>query len=1806
MTGWNDFKTYITAFTDLAGNAGTAETYAGVTDSVGISQTPAAPSFTYVSSNGSIVQSVSAYFQFTVNKQLYVTDGCVDTEKLAADTLGRTVHEIRVGSVDGSEYSGYTANASAFSGGQHAFSFYVATPMTDGTYWRGVTDQWWYKDSNNDNRCTQGTVTGGTLIVDGTAPTMSSVTATNSTVTVTMSEPVYAATTPTATDFKVKSGASGSETANVVTGITGLPTAEASADNSFTLTVTTAFTVGNSVKVYYTKGTNVVDDRAGNDMATLAEASALTTTATGKTISISAVSTDDYINATEDDSAVLIAGTSTGLTSGTSITVTLDDADADSNADHTFTATTNSTGAWTTAATDLTAARVQALDEGEMTITASATGATSGTRTVTYDATVPTISTVTASGTTLTATMSEDVYAATSPDNSDFSFSSGTQTVSGIGGLASTAATADNSFTLTISAALSGSPTLGYTQNSTDAKIIKDAAGNKLATASGITISSGVVSAPSAPSGITLTTPASSPGNDTTPTFRVTVGETGGTVTLYSDSACSSANAVSSATNVTDNTSPYTVDVTTNAYSTDGAKTVYAKHTKDSQDSTCSTATGTYTLDTAVPTVSTATYSGSTITLAMSENVAVSGTKTGGDFTITGGGAPTVSSYTISGSTVTLTLSAAITGGGSVTLAYAKNATAANRITDTAGNELAAISSQSVVNKTISISAVSTDDYINATEDNSAVLIAGTSTGLANNTSITVTLDDADADSNADHTFTVATNSSGAWTTASTDLTAARVQALDEGEMTITASATGATSGTRTVTYDATVPTISTVAASGTTLTVTMSENVYAATAPDNGDFATTGGGAPTISGISGLPTTVASADNSFTLTISAAFTPSTPTLGYTQNGTDAKIIKDKAGNKLATVTGQSISGVPVAPAAPTLALQSPASSPGNDSTPTIRVTVDSSQQNGTVQLYSDSGCTTSISSSVTVDSATEDVTVTTTLTEAGSPYSIYAKHTNSSNLSTCSTTSVSYTYDGTAPTATVSGAPSGSSSTTTLDVTVAGTGVTHYKSKAVAGACSTGNYGSETAVATKITTDISALADGTVRLCVIGRDAAGNWQATGSATEASWTKDTAAPTITTGTLDLAAADDTGTNTDNITSTTDDLTISGTLSAAGATGDYVQLYNNGIKIAGATDTTLSNTAWSVDIDLIEGSHSITAKVLDAADNEGTASSALTIVVDTTVPSVTYLPGSEGGTMSGGDAVLAAGDKVVLDMVMSEAVDTAPTVQFKHGSGNTNFGSAITATDTKSATVYYDVALTGSDSGKNSDPLDFGAPPASSGIVREVLSGGYIYKVTKAVDTLSIRATVRFNSAGSPLSARWATTAPTANTLTTHGSGNTGGQLWNESAGNPNNSAGGGRTLTSVPANSYFWIFPNGSSVRTASERTLFVAGGPATAAIESFAIERQSAVDDADDDDPIDFTDMSSAGFVVRETLGDGYVYRTTKPFSALTFTVRAGVNQGAALRMRWAESKPATTAVDSHGTLIAQIDSSSNVWYTTQTIHNMPEDSYLWLYPTADRDVSNRFIALSGVLGTSEKPVYTAAHTIQSTDPDVADGNLKYDVTNETSVTDTAGNQIATKAVTVISNTVIDNTVPTISSAVYNSSTITLTMSEDVAVSGTKTGGDFTVTGGGAPTVSSYTISGSTVSLTLSAAIPSGSTVTLAYAQNATEANRITDIAGNELAAVSSQSVTDKALFVSAVSTDDYINDAEDESSLTISGTATGIADSTSISVAVDGSGTDVTKTTTVSSNAWSVSLTSAQVKALDAATPDADGEEI
>ena len=351
--------------------------------------------------------------------------------------------------------------------------------------------------------------------------------------------------------------------------------------------------------------------------------------------------------------------------------------------------------------------------------------------------------------------------------------------------------------------------------------------------------------------------------------------------------------------------------------------------------------------------------------------------------------------------------------------------------------------------------------------------------------------------------------------------------------------------------------------------------------------------------------------------------------------------------------------------------------------------------------------------------------------------HKITAKATDGYSNTSSASKALTITIDTTAPTATISGAPTtGTKKVEDLDVAVAGRDVTHYKYKVLNGtSCASVNFDDEE-IDVKTNKNIEEgidINDGATIFCVIGRDKTGNWQTAANATNATWTQDmigpakptnldlaeaddtgllatdnitkktsgltitgcaeadstvtlsiddaelggtvtangttgcigtlkqftkdvtltegdhkitakavdasdnelsdpfsdpltiiikSVAPSITATNLDLAAADDSGKDDDDITKTKTDLTISGTLSSHPDTGDYIQLYDGTTLLTGAKDSTFANgTDWSIDIDLAsEGAHTIGAKVHDVAGNEGTATS-MKITIDTTGPTV---------------------------------------------------------------------------------------------------------------------------------------------------------------------------------------------------------------------------------------------------------------------------------------------------------------------------------------------------------------------------------------------------------------------------------------------------------------------------------------------------------------------------------------------------------------------------------------------------------
>jgi len=99
------------------------------------------------------------------------------------------------------------------------------------------------------------------------------------------------------------------------------------------------------------------------------------------------------------------------------------------------------------------------------------------------------------------------------------------------------------------------------------------------------------------------------------------------------------------------------------------------------------------------------------------------------------------------------------------------------------------------------------------------------------------------------------------------------------------------------------------------------------------------------------------------------------------------------------------------------------------------------------------------------------------------------------------SPTIFSWNIDTTPPLAILTQLPAATSNRTETNIVVTGTDVTYYKVK-----FDGGTWSSETAVATAI---IHTLSSGSHTVQVVGRDAAGNWQADGSATSYTWEIDT-------------------------------------------------------------------------------------------------------------------------------------------------------------------------------------------------------------------------------------------------------------------------------------------------------------------------------------------------------------------------------------------------------------------------------------------------------------------------------------------------------------------------------------------------------------------------------------------------------------------------------------------------------------------------------------------------------------------------
>ena len=226
----------------------------------------------------------------------------------------------------------------------------------------------------------------------------------------------------------------------------------------------------------------------------------------------------------------------------------------------------------------------------------------------------------------------------------------------------------------------------------------------------------------------------------------------------------------------------------------------------------------------------------------------------------------------------------------------------------------------------------------------------------------------------------------------------------------------------------------------------------------------------------------------------------------------------------------------------------------------------------------------------------------------------------------------------------------------------------------------------------------------------------------------------------------------------------------------------------------------------------------------------------------------------------------------------------------------------------------------------------------------------------------------------------------------------------------------------------------------------------------------------------VDGSDYSHNSRVLRFQVNGAANVDTTVP------TLESAAVDGTALRLNYSE------ALDT-GSVPATTDFTVSVAGTDQT-------------PTGVA-VSGQTVTLT--LGTAA----TAGQTV----------TLSYTKPGTNPIRDLAGNDAAAISNRAVTNVTGDTTVPTFSSATVDGKELVVTFSEALDTASVPATTDFTVSVAGTDqTPTNVEVSGSAVTLTLSTAATAGQTVTVSYTKGT---NPIQDLAGNDAAALSSQSVT-------------------------------------------------------------------------------------
>ncbi|EOW67462.1 hypothetical protein A31E_00468 [Escherichia sp. KTE159] len=495
-------------------------------------------------------------------------------------------------------------------------------------------------------------------------------------------------------------------------------------------------------------------------------------------VTINVVATDDIINAAEAGADQTISGQVTGAAAGDTVTVTLGGA--------TYTATVQANLSWSI---NIPAAALQALGNGELTISATVTNSVgntgNGTREITIDANLPGLRVDTvagddvvniiehgqalvitgsssglAAGAVLTVSINNQTYSATVLADGSWSV-----------GVPAADVSAWPAGTVTITA--SGSTTAGNPVSVTHPVTVDLTA---IAVSINAITADDVINA--AEKGAALTLSGSTSGVEAGQTVTVTFGGKTYSATVAANGSWST-----------------TVLAADMAALRDGDASAQASVSNVNGNS--ATTTHAYSVDASAPTVTINTIAGDDIL-----NAAEAGTA----LTITGSSTAEV------GQTVTVTLNGAnytgtvqTDGSWSVSVPpaalsalTASNYTVSAAVIDKAGNP-ASVNHNLTVDTSVplvTINTVAGDDVINATEHAQAQIISGSATGAATGSTVTVTI--------GTNTFTTVLDASGNW---SVGVPASVVSALANGTVTINASVTDAAGNSGSATHQVTVNT---------------------------------------------------------------------------------------------------------------------------------------------------------------------------------------------------------------------------------------------------------------------------------------------------------------------------------------------------------------------------------------------------------------------------------------------------------------------------------------------------------------------------------------------------------------------------------------------------------------------------------------------------------------------------------------------------------------------------------------------------------------------------------------------------------------------------------------------------------------------------------------------------------------------------------------------------------------------------------------------------------------------------------------